>query len=145
MTATKFMAIYSKSKKMLQRKIVFQYMCYGEWFMEWWRTDDELDERWIDPGEDFVLVDMHYYWQGHEICHAAIEDKIWEKHGTFGIMPGDPRGRCAVIDPDTGIVVNVAMGDDELYKPEGIITLNDPTANVGDVYRQFIRRRNALC
>lgn len=142
MTATKFMAIYSSAKKMLRRKIVFQHKCYGAWFTEWWRTDDEFDGRWIEPGEDYVLVDMHYYWQGHEVCHAAIEDKLWEKHGTFGIMPGDDRGRCAVIDDVTGMVVAVIMADDELDRIQGHVLVNDATADVGDVYRQFVRRHD---
>jgi hypothetical protein len=135
-----FMAIYSRSKKMLQRKIVLQHKCPGcnSWVLEWWLTEEEFKHHHVDPGEDYVMVDMHYYWQGHEICHAAIEDKLYEKHGMFGIMPGDDRGRCAVIDKRTGIVVAIIMADDELFiPPDGYVAINNVDANLGDVWPQF--------
>lgn len=141
MTATKFMAIYSVPKKLLLRKIVFQHQCYGAWFMEWWRHDAEFFDNekfhWYltEHGEDFVLVDMDYYWMGHEVCHAAIDDALWKKHGTFGIMPGDPRGRCAVVDRRTGIVDDVVIADDEHFRPPfGFVAVNDPLVGKGDVY-----------
>jgi hypothetical protein len=132
MTATKFMAIYSSAKKMLRRKVLF---AYAHRRMEWWLYDEDyLDPRWMLPGEEMVLVDVEYYWQGHDVLHAAVDRAIHEKHGVYAILPGDLSGRCAVVDSDTGRVDRVIMADDELDRVDGKILKNDPFAVVGDVY-----------
>ncbi len=135
MTATKFMAIYSSTKKMLRRKVIFATKCYGAMFMEWWMTDEDyLHQAYLCPGEEMVLVDVHYWWQGQEVQHAAIGRAIYEKHGVYAILPGDPIGRCAVFHPLTGLVNNVIMADDELDMVKGRLLKNDPFVSIGDVY-----------
>lgn len=132
MTATKFMAIYSKPKKMLRRKVIFAY-AYRR--MEWWLYDEDyLDPSWLMPGEDMVLVDADYYWQGQEVLHAAVDYEIYKKHGEYAILPGDPAGRCAVCHPITGIVKGVIMADDEIDHVPGMLLRNDPCASIGDIY-----------
>jgi len=132
MTATKFMAIYSSAKKMLRRKVLF---AYAHRRMEWWLYDEDyLDQKWLLPGEEMVLVDVEYYWQGHDVLHAAIDMAIHQKHGVYAILPGDLSGRCAVIDPSTGRVEGIIMADDELDVVEGKILMNDPLVDCGDVY-----------
>jgi hypothetical protein len=132
MTATKFMAIYSSAKKMLRRKVLFAY-AYRR--MEWWMHDEDyLDPKWVLPGEDFVLVDIDYYWQGHDVLHAAIDMAIYKKHGVYAILPGDLSGRCAVINQHTLRVDRIIMADDELDVIDGYILVNNPIATQGDVY-----------
>jgi hypothetical protein len=143
-TAKHFAVVYSIHKKHLRRMLTFRGVTpWGRYYDEWWMYDEDFYTHTIFPGERMLLVSLDWWGKGHETCMEGIDRAVFAAEGVHPILPGNPFGNCAVIDPVTSLVVDIIRADDELDTMPNVILRNDPFARKGDVYIGGVFKRIA--
>lgn len=99
MALTKMGVVYLSDKKRVLRHIYLEdpnhdpHPANVHWRREpnqeaYARRDDSelLHPRWLDPGEEMVLIDLAHHHNGYATFHQAIDDAIFAKHGVHPVQ-----------------------------------------------------------